>query len=68
MNYKGSCGIDEDLLEATGILPFEKIELYNVSNGERFSTYAPMSEEEIKTYVPKVVFVDDENRITGLKE
>lgn len=40
LDYEGSCGIDEDLLEAADIREFEKIELYNVNNGERFSTYA----------------------------
>ena len=40
LNYEGSCGIDEDLLDAADIREFEKIELYNVNNGERFSTYA----------------------------
>lgn len=40
LNYEGSCGIDVDLLEAADIRIFEKIELYNVNNGERFSTYA----------------------------
>ncbi|MBS0307933.1 MAG: aspartate 1-decarboxylase [Proteobacteria bacterium] len=40
LHYEGSCGIDENLLEAADIKEFEKIELYNVDNGERFSTYA----------------------------
>ncbi|MEC5217447.1 aspartate 1-decarboxylase [Actimicrobium sp. GrIS 1.19] len=40
LNYEGSCGIDADLLDAADIRPFEKIELYNVNNGARFSTYA----------------------------
>jgi len=40
LNYEGSCGIDEDLLEAADIREFEKIDLYNINNGERFSTYA----------------------------
>ncbi len=40
LNYEGSCGIDVDLLEAADIWVNEKIELYNVNNGERFSTYA----------------------------
>ncbi|MBI3231263.1 MAG: aspartate 1-decarboxylase [Burkholderiales bacterium] len=40
LNYEGSCGIDQDLLEAADIWPNEKIELYNINNGERFSTYA----------------------------
>lgn len=40
LHYEGSCGIDENLLEAADIREFEKIDLYNVNNGERFSTYA----------------------------
>jgi aspartate 1-decarboxylase len=40
LDYEGSCGIDEDLLELSGILPNQYIELYNVTNGERFCTYA----------------------------
>ncbi len=40
LDYEGSCGIDEDLLEAVDIRVNEKIELYNINNGERFSTYA----------------------------
>ena len=40
LHYEGSCGIDEALLEASGIVEFQYLELYNVNNGERFSTYA----------------------------
>lgn len=40
LDYEGSCGIDEELLELSGILPNQYIEIYNVSNGERFCTYA----------------------------
>jgi aspartate 1-decarboxylase len=40
LDYEGSCGIDENLLKATGIVPYQHLEIYNVSNGERFSTYA----------------------------
>lgn len=100
LNYEGSCGIDEDLLEAADIREFEKIELYNINNGERFSTYAikgargtgeislngaaarrahlgdlliictfaPMTGSEVETYQPKIVFVDEKNRMTGLKK
>jgi aspartate 1-decarboxylase len=100
LNYEGSCGIDQDLLEAADIREFEKIELYNINNGERFSTYAivgkrgsgeislngaaarlaqlgdlliictyaPMSDAEAAEYQPKIVFVNDKNRITGLKK
>jgi len=39
LNYEGSCGIDEDLLDAADMKEFERIELYNVNNGERFATY-----------------------------
>lgn len=40
LEYEGSCGIDEDLLDLSGILPNQYIEIYNVTNGERFCTYA----------------------------
>jgi aspartate 1-decarboxylase len=39
-DYEGSCAIDEILLEAANIKEYEQIYIYNVSNGERFSTYA----------------------------
>ena len=39
LDYEGSCGIDEALLDASGLRVNQYIELYNVSNGERFSTY-----------------------------
>ena len=40
LNYEGSISIDQALMVAADIREFEKIELYNVNNGERFSTYA----------------------------
>ena len=40
LEYEGSCGIDEDLLDLSGILPNQYIEIYNVTKGERFCTYA----------------------------
>jgi aspartate 1-decarboxylase len=40
LNYDGSLTIDQDLLEAAGILPFEQVKVYNINNGERFDTYA----------------------------
>ena len=39
LHYEGSCGIDSALLEHADMSEFERIELYNVNNGERFSTY-----------------------------
>jgi aspartate 1-decarboxylase len=40
LDYEGSCAIDETLLEAANIREFQQIEIYNVNNGERFTTYA----------------------------
>lgn len=39
IDYEGSLGIPEDMIEACGLYVNEKIDVYNVSNGERFSTY-----------------------------
>jgi aspartate 1-decarboxylase len=50
LHYEGSCGIDATLLDASGIREFQYIEIYNINNGERFSTYvirAPRSSGEI---------------------
>ncbi len=40
LHYEGSIGIDELLMEASGIVPFEAVHIWNVTNGERFQTYA----------------------------
>jgi len=40
LHYEGSITIDEKLLKAADILPYEKVAIYDVSNGERFTTYA----------------------------
>lgn len=39
LNYEGSMTIDQVLMAAVGLLPFEKIKIYNINNGERFDTY-----------------------------
>jgi aspartate 1-decarboxylase len=39
LHYEGSCGIDRALLDASGIRPNQYIEIYNIANGERFTTY-----------------------------
>lgn len=44
LDYEGSCAIDSKLLDAAGILEFEQIQIYNVTNGERFTTYAIRAE------------------------
>jgi aspartate 1-decarboxylase len=40
LDYEGSCAIDEALLEAADIHEYQQIDIYNISNGERFTTYA----------------------------
>jgi aspartate 1-decarboxylase len=40
IDYEGSCAIDQDLLDAAGIAPFERVHIYNVNNGKRLDTYA----------------------------
>lgn len=98
LHYEGSCAIDEDLLEAANIKEYEQIDIWNVTNGERFTTYAirgergsgiisvngsaarraavgdiliiatfaAMSDEESRQYAPKLVYVNEENRIKGI--
>jgi aspartate 1-decarboxylase len=39
LNYEGSITIDEGLMKSADLVSFEKVAIYNVSNGERFSTY-----------------------------
>ncbi len=95
LDYVGSITVDEDLLDASGIYEYEKVQIVDVNNGSRFETYtiagergsgliclngaaarqvqtgdkiiimayAVMDENEIKNNPPKVVFVDDDNKI-----
>ncbi len=39
LHYEGSIGIDRELIDAAGLLPFEKVDVVNVNNGKRFQTY-----------------------------
>jgi aspartate 1-decarboxylase len=39
LNYEGSIGIDEELIEAAGLFPYECVQVWNISNGERWETY-----------------------------
>ena len=98
LDYVGSITIDVDLLEASGIIEYEKVQIVDVNNGARFETYAiagergsgmiclngaaarcvqpndkiiimcycDMDEEEAKAHKPKIVFVDDENKISRI--
>ena len=76
LNYVGSITVDTKLLEAAGILEYEMVQIVDVENGNRFETYTIAGEpgsgmiclngaapEEAKEHHPKVVFVDDENKI-----
>ena len=40
LEYEGSCAIDGALLDAAGIREYQQIDIYNITNGERFTTYA----------------------------
>ena len=45
LHYEGSCAIDGRLLDMAGIREYEQIQIYNITNGERFTTYAIRGEE-----------------------
>ena len=40
LNYEGSISVDSSLLERSGILPHEQVDVLNINNGQRFTTYA----------------------------
>jgi aspartate 1-decarboxylase len=95
LEYEGSLTISRDLAERVGLLPYEKILVGNMSNGERFETYviygepgagtielngatarlghvgdrltimnyAQMSADEARTHQPKVIVLDERNRV-----
>lgn len=45
LEYEGSCAIDGNLLDMAGIQEYEQIQIYNIENGSRFTTYAIRGEE-----------------------
>jgi len=95
LEYEGSCAIDEELMEAAGIREYEQIQIYNLANGERFTTYAiraeagsrvisvngaaahkaapgdrviicaytAMSEAEAAGFEPRLVYLNEHNRV-----
>lgn len=97
LEYEGSCAIDEELMQAAGIREYEQLHIYNIANGERFTTYAiraeagsriisingaaahkaqpgqriiiccyvQMSEEQAARFQPSLVYLDEDNRISG---
>ena len=46
LDYEGSITVDETLMEAAHLLPYEMVQVYNISNGERFETYLMKGERE----------------------
>lgn len=98
LDYVGSITIDSELLKASGIMEYEKVQIADVNNGERFETYViagekgsgmiclngaaarcvqkgdyviimaycSMNTDEAKNHKPKVVFVDDNNKIRSI--
>lgn len=96
LNYVGSITIDEELLENSGILEYEMVQVVDIDNGNRFETYTiagergsglicvngaaarcvqvgdriiimsycQLNQEEALFHKPKVVFVNEENKIT----
>lgn len=44
LEYDGSCAIDANLVKLAGLREFEQIQIYNVTNGERFTTYVILAE------------------------
>ncbi|MEJ2106689.1 MAG: aspartate 1-decarboxylase [Acidiferrobacteraceae bacterium] len=96
LDYEGSVAIDERLLEAADIHEYERIEVYNVTNGERFTTYAiraqegsgtisvngaaahkanpgdvviicsyaNVDEKDLVNFKPRLVYVDEKNRVS----
>ena len=44
LDYDGSCAIDSNLVKLAGLREFEQIQIYNITNGERFTTYVILAE------------------------
>jgi aspartate 1-decarboxylase len=100
LHYEGSVTIDLDLMDAADILPYEAVCIWDVTNGNRFETYAiegergsgvvcvngaaarlvaprdlviiasfsSMSDAEARAYEPKLVFVDERNRMLASRK
>lgn len=49
LNYEGSCALDTDFIKTGNMQPYQKVDIYNVTNGERFSTYLIAAEAGSKT-------------------
>ncbi|EAT11884.1 aspartate 1-decarboxylase [Bermanella marisrubri] len=96
LEYEGSCAIDGNLLDMAGIQEYEQIQIYNLENGERFTTYAirgeegsnmisvngaaahladvghrviicayaNYSEEELKNFKPRMIYMQEGNEVS----
>ncbi|HXI87806.1 MAG TPA: aspartate 1-decarboxylase [Parvularculaceae bacterium] len=51
LHYEGSIAIDEDILDAAGILPHEKVAIWNVANGARLETYVLPAERGSREFM-----------------
>lgn len=49
LDYEGSCAVDSNFLEVSGMQEYQKVDIYNVTNGERFSTYLILAEAGSRT-------------------
>jgi aspartate 1-decarboxylase len=99
LDYEGSCAVDKNFLDAANMQEYEKVDVYNVTNGERFSTYLILAEPgsktlsvngaaahkvsvddvviictygsfdeaESKAHKPTLIYFDNSNTITGIK-
>jgi aspartate 1-decarboxylase len=95
VDYEGSCAIDTELMDLAGIREYEQVQIYNVTNGERFTTYAicaqdgsgiisvngaaahraapgdrviicayaTMDEKEAAGFKPRLVYLNERNRV-----
>lgn len=64
LHYNGSIGIDKELLARTGIMAGQQVDVLNVNNGERFTTYAieePAGSKRIGVYGAAAHLVDPED-------
>ncbi len=100
LNYEGSLTLDANLLEASSIIPFEEIHVWNVTRGTRFRTYAMKAPagsgvvcvngaaahlatagdliivatyswipgDQVARHLPRMVFVDKENRVVSTRQ
>ncbi len=50
LHYEGSISVDRNILDMAGILPYEQVDVLNISNGARFTTYAIEADRDSKVF------------------